>query len=125
MKYRWKKDRREIYFVLFKYLRESGEENSLEKDLEDIRKIAGDDDVFDFLTHHDSLLLKDRGRAWLSFSDLDDRWKANKKLEHKILPYLMAALKHDEQNVREEAIQFLQPHETELFKYLRYMEGGR
>ncbi|MCB0551515.1 MAG: hypothetical protein KDD19_28375, partial [Phaeodactylibacter sp.] len=90
-----KKIRREIYFALFKYLRESGEENSLEKDLEDIRKILGDDDVFDFLTHHDSLLLQDRGRAWLSFSDLDDRWQANKKLEHKILPALMAALKHD------------------------------
>ena len=35
----------------------------------------------------------------------------------------MAALKHDEQNVREKAIQFLQPHETELFKHLRYMEN--
>lgn len=117
-----KKARREIYFALFKYLRESGEENSLEDDLALIRSILGDDDVFNFLLHHDNLPLEGRGRAWLSFENLDGRWKANKKLEHKILPALMAALKHDEQNVREEAIQFLQPHETELFKYLRYME---
>lgn len=117
-----KKIRREIYFALFKYLRESGEQNTLEEDLKAIRETLGDDDVFDFLTHHDSLSAEDRGRAWLSFKDLDERWQANKKLEHKIMPALMAALKHDEQNVREDAVQFLQPHETELFKYLRYME---
>jgi len=117
-----KKIRLEIYFALFQYLQESGEQHSLEDSLAAIRNILSDDDVFDFLTHHDSLPGEDRGRAWLSFQDLDDRWKANKKLEHKILPALMAALKHDEQSVREDAIQFLQPHETELFKYLRYME---
>ncbi|MCB9291704.1 MAG: hypothetical protein H6559_01025 [Lewinellaceae bacterium] len=117
-----KKIRREIYFALFKYLRESGEQNTLEEDLKAIREILGDDDVFDFLTHHDSLSAEDRGRAWLSFKDLDERWQANKKLEHKIMPALIAALKHDEQNVREDAVQFLQPHENELFKYLRYME---
>ena len=117
-----KKIRREIYFALFKYLRGSGENNSLEDDTLSVRKILGDDDVFKFLVHHTDLPAEDQGRLWLSYDDLDERWQANRKMENKILPALVAALNHNEQSVREEAIQFLRPFETELFKYLRFIE---
>ncbi|MCB0596423.1 MAG: hypothetical protein H6557_21005 [Lewinellaceae bacterium] len=120
-----KKIRREIYFALFKFLRESGEENSLEEDLATIKNILGGDDVFEFLIQDGSLSRAERGgMLLLSFKeDLDTRWKVNIKYQQRILPDLMAALKHDELDVREKAVQFLQSYPTELFKYLRYVEN--
>ena len=134
--------RRQLYLALFKYLRESGEQNSLERDLAAICVILGPHYVFRFIAHPGILPLEERGRAWLSFDnlaavnlddydlgdyhlenyDLEGRWKSNKKMKHEILPALIAALKHDQQSVREDAATFLKPHETELFKHLRYIE---
>ncbi len=115
--------RLEIYYALFKYLCEGDEQHTLEEDFSAIRSILGDDDAFRFLTTHDnSLTIADRGRLLLSFKDLDDRWKSDHKLGRSLLPALLAALKHNDGDVRELASVFLKDYETELFKHLRAIE---
>lgn len=117
--------RRQVYGALFKYLRSQGDDDSSEADLAVIKAILGEEDVFDFLSHDESLSRMERGGLLLtSFrDDLDTRWKANIKHQQRMLPDLMAGLKHHQLDVREEAVQFLQHHSTELFKYLRYVEN--
>ena len=120
-----KKLRKEIFHALFQYLRGAGEEHSLEQGLATIKTILGEDDVFEFLVHYET---SDRalrgGMLLMGFKEgLNTRWKANIKHQYQMLPDLMAALKHDELDVRERAANFLIEYPTELFKHLRYVEN--
>lgn len=120
-----------LYSALMDYYSGNGKNGISEEGLASICTILSKDDVYKFLLHDSSIAPTERGRLLLELggdkvgtdqkSYLAERWSSSKREQRILLPDLLAAVKHDQRSVQEEAIAFLRNYDTELFKYLRYV----